>query len=125
MDDGNPEGEQTEEAPTRPGVKTRASNAKNRPGVKAYEALGLTLPKSTKRRTSSEVAADKAALAEEKLAKAVEQQERVTKVARLELQMEEEDERKVMCFKYRPPCSPRFSSLKLFLGSIQRWKARW
>lgn len=93
---GQTEDNPTEEPTERAGVKTRASNVKNRPGIKAYEALGLALPKTTKRRSSKEVAADKAAAIEAKAAKDADHQERVSKIARLEMDMEAEDKGKVM-----------------------------
>ncbi len=56
-----------------------------------YGALGLPVPGTTKRRTSQQVAADKEAAALEKAAKEADHQERIAKVARIELDMEHED----------------------------------
>lgn len=81
----------TEEPPTRAGVQTRKANASKHPGRIAMEQLGLPVPGTTKRRTSQQVAADKEAAALEKAAKEADHQERIAKVARIELDMEHED----------------------------------
>ncbi len=84
---------QEAEAPVREGVQTRKSNVTNRPGLRAMKELGIPVPGTTKRRTSQQVAADKKIAAEEKAAKDAGQRERIAKVARIELDMDNDDEK--------------------------------
>lgn len=76
----------------RPGMRTRRTNKQAHPGVRAMELLAVGLPEKAKRRSSSEVQAENAAKAKAKELAEAEAEEHIAKIARLETQIEEDDE---------------------------------
>lgn len=84
--------EADDDDPPRPGMRTRRSNRTAHPGVKAMERLAVGQPPATKRRTSAEVQAEKAAVEAAKAAAEAEKEEHIAKIARLENRMEGEEE---------------------------------
>lgn len=111
--------------PIRPGVQTRRTNASKHPGHVAMRELGMYIPVdgATKRRTAQQVATDKKAAAERKAADDEEHKVRVAKVARIEMELDEEDE------KVRRRFSPIFFSNCYFLRwadhALKSSRARW
>lgn len=69
-----------------PGVRTREKNKNAHPGLRAMQELGES--KQRKRRTPAQVKADKEAAAAKVAVEAAEQEERVSKIARIEADWE-------------------------------------